>query len=150
MLTAKLLSVGATAIVFGLAAFTVAAGLTAALVTAEVGAITVGWSQLGVFAAKLIGVAALYAAIGVGVGAIIRHQVAAIVGGLIWVLVAENLADGLMPAVAKYLPVHAANAIVGGMPGVYVDAGIGAALLLGWATLAFAVGAQVMRRRDIA
>ncbi len=53
----------------------------------------------------------LWAAIGVAVGAMVRHQVAAIVGALVWVLVVENLAGTVLGDAAKFLPGQAAHAV---------------------------------------
>ena len=52
-----------------------------------------------------IGLQALFAAVmGVAVGAVLRNQVAAIVGLLVWVLVVENIVSALIPATAKWFP----------------------------------------------
>jgi hypothetical protein len=49
--------------------------------------------------------------LGVGIGALVRHQVAAVVGGLVWVLVVENLASGLLGDAGRFLPGQAAHAV---------------------------------------
>ena len=52
-----------------------------------------------------IGLQALFAAVmGVAVGAVLRNQVAAIVGLLVWVLVVESIVSALIPVTAKWLP----------------------------------------------
>ncbi len=52
-----------------------------------------------------MGLQALFGAVmGVAVGAVLRNQVAAIVGLLVWVLVVESLASGLIPVTAKWFP----------------------------------------------
>jgi hypothetical protein len=147
---AKLAVIGAAGAIGGLLAAVIAAGLGAALVALDGGSTLIAWGSLATLTAKVAAVAAVSAMIGVGVGAIVRHQVAAIVGALVWFLVAENLADGLAPAVARYLPVHAMNAIVGGSLGVTVGVGLAGALLVGWAALAVAGGVAALARRDVA
>ncbi len=53
----------------------------------------------------VLGLQAAFAAVmGVAVGAVLRSQVAAIVGLLVWVLVVESIVGGLFPAVAKWFP----------------------------------------------
>lgn len=54
---------------------------------------------------------AVWAAIGTALGAIIRHQVAGVVGGLIWVLVVENMASGLLREAARFTPGQAVHAL---------------------------------------
>jgi ABC-2 type transport system permease protein len=52
-----------------------------------------------------IGLQALFAAVmGVAVGAVLRNQVAAIVGLLVWVLVVESIVSSLIPVTAKWFP----------------------------------------------
>lgn len=54
----------------------------------------------------------LYAVVGVAVGALLRNQIAAIVGALVWVLVIEALVINLLPDVGKWFPGGAASAMV--------------------------------------
>jgi ABC-type transport system involved in multi-copper enzyme maturation permease subunit len=147
---AKLAVAAAAGAVAGLLAAGMAAGLGAALVALDGGSSPVVWGSLAALTAKVAAIAAVAAVIGLGVGALVRHQVAAIVGTLVWYLVAENLADGLVPAVARYLPVHTMSAILGGDLGVTVGVGLAGALLVGWAALAVVGGAAALARRDIA
>jgi ABC-type transport system involved in multi-copper enzyme maturation permease subunit len=48
--------------------------------------------------------AAFGAVMGVAIGTVLRNQVAAIVGLLVWVLVVESLLGALIPATAKWFP----------------------------------------------
>ncbi|MDQ4070519.1 MAG: hypothetical protein M3203_13765 [Actinomycetota bacterium] len=59
----------------------------------------------------LTAAAAAWAALGVAIGALVRHQVAAVVSGLVWVLVVENLASGLLREAGRFLPGQAAHAV---------------------------------------
>lgn len=100
---------------------------------------------LGIIATALFGV------IGVGVGAIVRNQVAAVVGALVWEFVVEGLLVGLLPSVGRWLPGGAAQ----GLTRQTVSNGSllptwGAALVLLAYGLAFALaGAQLLVRRDV-
>jgi len=90
--------------------------------------------------------------LGVGVGVAVQHQVAAIVGTLMWLLVAEGLLGGFLPEVSKYLPAHAADALMGATGGdpVLLAPAIGGLLLAGWAALSAGVGTTLLERRDVA
>ena len=50
---------------------------------------------------------ALWGAIGVGLGAIVRSQVGGIIGLLVWGFVIENLLFAFVPSVGRFAPVHA-------------------------------------------
>jgi ABC-2 type transport system permease protein len=94
---------------------------------------------------------ALYGVIGVGVGAVIRNQVAAVVIALVWEFVLQGIVVALLPAVGKWLPQGAARAL--GQEtladGSLLPAWAGGLVLVAYAALFAAVGARLLVRRDI-
>lgn len=92
---------------------------------------------------------ALWAGLGVGVGAIVRHQVGAIVGLLAWIFVAESLLFGLVPSVGRYAPGPAGRPLAGDSAAHLLSPSAGGALLVGYAIALAAVGAALMLRRDV-
>ena len=102
--------------------------------------------------AKAIVICALWAAIGLGVGVTVTHQVAAIVGTILWVLVAEGLVEMLAAPVARFLPQHATASMLGiaAADASLVAPLVGAGLLIGWAALSAGLGTRVFVRRDVA
>ncbi len=92
---------------------------------------------------------ALWGALGVGLGVIIRNQVGAIIGLLAWGFVAENLLFAFVPSVGRFAPVHAQNALMGLTGKHLLPAAAGGAVLLAW-TIAFALaGVGLAARRDV-
>jgi ABC-2 type transport system permease protein len=125
-----------------------AAGLAARGIDIELGA--------GDYAQLLAGgalAAGLFAAIGVGVGALVRNQVAAVAGLCVWLLFVEPLLLGDVPSAAKYAPEASAGAIAGAIQSQIADAlitpGLGVLLLVAYAALAAVGGAVVITRRDV-
>ncbi len=100
--------------------------------------------------------AALYAALGVGVGALVRNQVGAIVGSLVYLFVLENLLNIVKPLrdpVAKYGFGGVGNGLTGtGDPGAdhpplhQVPAGL---LLAAYCAVFLVLGIIVVKRRDV-
>lgn len=90
---------------------------------------------------------ALYAILGVALGAIITNQLAAVLVGILWMLVIENLIGGLLPRVAPWLPGGAAQAVLG-TPGSAAP-WMGVLILLAYAVALVAVAATTTLRRDI-
>jgi ABC-type transport system involved in multi-copper enzyme maturation permease subunit len=143
------------------------AGIALALVTlAFTAAVAAGWlaakgitpslpdARLGLAYVRMVGVALLGAAlcglVGVGVAALVRNQVAALVGVAVWVLVVEGLLLSLLhaPSLGKWLPSAAAAAITS--PGGAHLSRLGGSLLLAGYALALAlVGTRLVVRRDI-
>ncbi|TAN24863.1 MAG: hypothetical protein EPN30_06080 [Actinomycetota bacterium] len=106
----------------------------------------------GDFALLLVGAlvgAALWGAIGVGLGAIVPNQVAAIILLLAWGFVVENLVFGLLPSVGRYLPVHAQDSMIGLSTPHLLAAGLGAVVLLAWTAGLGVIGLSLLRRRDV-
>ena len=110
---------------------------------------TVGMSDVAAMAG-LAAASALWATIGVAVGAIVRHQVAAVVGAVIWVLVVENLGSGLLGDAARYLPGQAGHAVaLASQAGTLLAPTAGALALGAYAALVIAVATVRLARMDV-
>jgi ABC-2 type transport system permease protein len=96
----------------------------------------------------LVGVA-LWGAIGVGLGAILQNQIAAVITLLAWGFVAENLLFVFAPAVGRFGPVHAGNAMVGDTTRHLLAPAAGAATLIAWTAVLCGVGLALTARRDV-
>lgn len=103
--------------------------------------------------AGVVGAVAIYALVGVGLGALVRDQVATVAGLLIYVFVVEPILTRI-PAFAswsRYLPDAAANALthVSQADQEFLEPWVGAVVLAGYG-LAFAVaGSYLAVRRDV-
>jgi ABC-2 type transport system permease protein len=156
LLAAKLITLTAAGLAFGLAATGLATAIALPLLASR--HIPAGVSGTGT-AAIIVGGAlatALAAALGVGVGAIIRNQVGATIAVLALLYVAEPLL-ALIPhlgiAIQQYglAGLAAATTRTAGFPGSAHLLGQPAAALIlaGYATAALLTGAALLRRRDI-
>jgi ABC-2 type transport system permease protein len=151
VVAAKLIVIGGTAAAISLVAEAVAIGVGCGLLASKGVEITAYTGPLAMQIGLVAGAGVIWAIIGVGVGAAVRYQVAAIVGGLVWLLVGENLAEMFVPGAARFLPGHAASAMVEqAIGGPVLRGSTGAIVLMAWAAAAIAAGAIAMRRRDIA
>jgi hypothetical protein len=95
----------------------------------------------------------LYAVIGVGIGALVRSQVGAIVGALVYLFVVEGIVIQVIPALApafKWLPGGATQAMTASFQGPDLLAPWqGGLLLLGYGLVAAVLGTFLAVRRDI-
>jgi ABC-2 type transport system permease protein len=157
LLAAKLITLAAAGLVFGLAATGVATAITLPLLAGRhIPAAVSGTGTAGIIAGGAIATA-LFAALGVGVGAIIRNQVGAIVAVLALLYLAEPLL-GFIPHIGTAVQQYglgglaAATTHTAGLPGsVHLLRPSSAALVLaGYATVAGLAGSALLRRRDIA
>ena len=127
---------------------------TAAVAAGRLAAKGITPSLLDARLARIVGVALLGAGlcglVGVGVGALVRNQVAALVGVLVWVAVVEGLLMTLLndPGLGRWLPSAAAAALTN--PGGGQLSRLGGTLLLAGYALALALaGTRLVVRRDI-
>jgi ABC-type transport system involved in multi-copper enzyme maturation permease subunit len=94
----------------------------------------------------------IYAVIGVGLGALLRNQVGAIVGGLVYLFVIEPIIRSV-PATAgayKWMPGGALEALTATFQGPEVlEAWQGGLLLVGYGLLAALLGTLLAVRRDV-
>jgi ABC-2 type transport system permease protein len=140
----------------------IAVGLLAEALTAAVEAAGLGARGIhieldsGEYAQLLAGGAAagaLFAAIGVGVGALVRNQVAAVVGLCVWLLFIEPILLGDIPSAGKFAPGASAGAIAGAIQTQIADTlvapALGVLLLAAYAAIAGAAGAIATTRRDV-
>jgi ABC-2 type transport system permease protein len=97
--------------------------------------------------------AALWAAIGVGVGSVVRNQVGAAIGLVVWPLFIEMTLIGILPSFGKHLPGASAAALAGAMlsqtSSYLLAPALGALLIAAYTAAALAAGLMVTSRRDI-
>jgi ABC-2 type transport system permease protein len=148
VIAAKLAVGGLVGIVYGL----LAEGLMAA-------AATIAFSLRGIpneltggdYARILLGGAtagALWGILGVGVGALVRNQVATLVGILAWMFLVESVSEGFVPGAAKLMPGGAGLSLAGNEH--KLSLAVAAALLIAYAAAASAAGWLATLRRDVA
>jgi ABC-2 type transport system permease protein len=141
-----------TGSVFGLTAGAVAVAAGAAAFRARGIDLRLDGVDYVLLVAGATGAAALWAAIGVGVGALVRHQVPTVVGICAWLLFVEGLLAGDLVGlgdVFKFLPGSAAAAVSGQEPGTLLAPAPGLLLLGAYAAAVALAGAMATSRRDV-
>lgn len=136
---------------FGLAASALAAGAGAAALRMRGIDVELAGGDYALLVAGGAAAAALWAAIGVGVGAVVRSQVPTVVGVCAWLLFVEGLlaGDALDLDVSRFAPGAAAEAISGQEPGALLAPALGAVVLAVYAVGAIAAGWLATERRDV-
>jgi ABC-type transport system involved in multi-copper enzyme maturation permease subunit len=105
--------------------------------------------QIALLLLSTVAGAALWGGIGVGVGAIVRSQVGAIIGLLAWGFVAENLIFGFLPGLGRFGPVHSQDALVEFTTKHLLGPTPGGLVLVAWAAALSLLGTAVAIRRDV-
>jgi len=92
---------------------------------------------------------ALWAAIGVGLGAIVRNQVGAVIGLLAWGFIVDNLLFGLVPSVGRLTPTRAQDALIGLTTDHLLSPAAGGLALVAWVAALALIGLPLVARRDV-
>ncbi|MEO6712920.1 MAG: hypothetical protein ABIM89_05765 [Mycobacteriales bacterium] len=96
---------------------------------------------------------AIYGVLGVGYGALVRNQIAAIVSGLLWTTVADGLVVTFLPTIGRWTPAGATAALTRAAAGnnriELLPVWAGALVLSAYGVLFAAIGVRTMVSRDV-
>ena len=162
VLTAKAVAGAWAGGVFGLVGYVIALGVGLAFAAARGYHVAISDATLARYGVGHVVGTALLAAIGVGLGSLIRSQLAGVISVFAWTIVIESILGGLFTSIRPYLPYTAASTLsgtpLGGSafgPAHGVSGGIplpfaaATALLAGLAVLFCAVAARTTVARDV-
>jgi len=152
VVAAKVLASMLIGVGFGLVAGAVAAGVGTAALRARGIDVRLDAGDYALLVAGGAAATALWAAIGVGLGALVRNQVPTLVGLCAWLLFVENLLVGDVAGVGdvgKLLPGAAGKAISGQDPDALLAPAVGLVLLILYAAAAAVAGSLATSRRDV-
>jgi ABC-2 type transport system permease protein len=134
---------------FGLVIAIVVLGIGLALMGGEPGPELQGSDYVKLGVGGLLDVV-LAAAIGVGVGTLVRNQVAAVIGLLVWLTIAEPLTGLISDNIVNYTLGSNLDRVGRGFaPSDEPSWGVSILVLVAWAVVACGIGAVVDRRRDV-
>jgi ABC-type transport system involved in multi-copper enzyme maturation permease subunit len=152
LLTAKTLSYAAAGAVLSLIV-TLAIMAAGTLILSVRGETTIEISDLADVLWRNLVVAAVFGAFGVGIGAVVRNQVAAIVGLLVFTAAVEPTLLAVAADLGRYGPTSGApNALLEIQPTGEEDQlapAVALLVMISWVMLGFAAGAALLRRRDL-
>ena len=153
LLAAKLLAYGAAGILLSLIVSVAVAFVSTVILSAR-GEETAAVSDVLDILWRNLVLAGLFGALGVAVGSVVRVQVAAIVGLLVVFLIVEPAFNALKPEIGKFGPfLGVSNSLASdGLQGDAHDVlapGFGILVGLAWIATFAALGAVLLRRRDL-
>ncbi|MBC7638214.1 MAG: ABC transporter permease [Rhodoferax sp.] len=153
VLVAKLIAIAVTGLGFALVSAALAVGLSAVLLPLRDGVVTWDRTVLQVLLGVVL-VMVLYGPIGIAVGALVRNQIAAVVGSLAWIFIVEQLLVALLPQVGRWTPGGASSAVLqlGDLAttrGDLLPVWGGALLLVAYAVVLSLLAARLTLRRDL-
>jgi ABC-type transport system involved in multi-copper enzyme maturation permease subunit len=149
VLVAKVLSSTVLGAVFGLITEALAFGTGMAILRGRGVDTALGARELLLVVFGSVAVTALMAALGVGLGAVIRNQVLAVIGLVVWFMVVENVVVSVAPSIGRFFPLAAGDALTGINADELLTAPQGGAVLLAYVAAFFVAGLMITRRSDV-
>ena len=92
---------------------------------------------------------ALWAALGVGLGGVIKNQVFAVIGLIVWTGFVDALLRNLVPDVGRFSPIGVSDSITAGYPDYLLAPAPAGLILFGYVVAFVVAGALLVARRDV-
>lgn len=134
---------------FGLAASALAAGVAIAVLDVRGVDVQLDGGDFALLVAGGTAAAALWAPIGLGIGALVRDQVPTLIGISVWLLFVEGLFGGNLAEVSKFAPGTLGMAVSGQEPDTLFAPAPSLLLLTLYAVAAAVIGVLATKRRDV-
>jgi len=149
VVAAKVISSLVMGLLFGALAVGLAFGIGYAVFAARGAHLVLDRNDVLLLVLGTIAVTALWSALGVGLGAVVKNQVFAVIALLVWTGLVNPILDGALPGVGRYTPI-AASASLTADPASYLLSPLGGGLLLiAYAAVFVAAGGMLVARRDV-
>ncbi|MCJ7712616.1 MAG: ABC transporter permease [Chloroflexi bacterium] len=149
---AKVIAYGIIGVGLGLLATLTASAATAIWLNAKGTSLDLGMPGLGRTVLGCVVWNICFAAVGVGVGALVRNLSGAIAGALVWIAIVEGMVGQLLGDAARWLPFRSGTALQG-LPamsnGEQLSQVGGGLMLVAFATVFVAVALATSMRRDV-
>jgi ABC-2 type transport system permease protein len=149
VLAAKVLSSLLMGIGFGLAAIGLSFGVGYAILAGRGIDFALDARHVLLLVFGTLFMTALWAALGVGLGALIKNQVFAVIGLIVWAFFIDNLLRELVPDVGRFTPVGASDSLTAGFADYLLAPLAGGLLLIAYVVAFVAAGGLVVARRDV-
>lgn len=153
VLVAKWVSLVLLSVVTTIVTLAVSVPFGSILIASRGGDVTLGAHFWGIVVVGFV-VMAAYGVIGVAIGALVRNQVAAVVGVVVWMTAVEFTVVPTFPEVGRWTPLGATMSLFRIGPSMGLDEQLLAVstaglVLLGYTAAAVALALQITPRRDV-
>jgi ABC-2 type transport system permease protein len=153
VLVAKLLTLAIVSVMITIATLALTVPLGIAIIRSRDGAATLSTQFWQTVAAGLV-VMVAYSVIGVAIGVLLRNQIIAAVGVLVWMTAIEWTVIPNFPAAGRWMPTGATSSFMQlapslGLDGKLLSASAGGLVLLGYTALAVTLAVRLTPRRDV-
>ena len=151
VVAAKLITFALVGLAFSIVASAVSVAIALPWLDAKGVSVPLAHREVRLVLTGVVVASVLYGLVGVGVGALVRNQAAAVVGSVVWLLVVEGVFINLVPDVGAWLPGGAAAGLTRGIllsGEELLPMWAGGLLFLGYSVVLAGIGTRAVLRRD--
>ena len=149
VLGAKLIAIAAYGLVLGAVGIGLSYALGAICMDSRGITSVLSGSDIALVVGGGIAATVLWGLFGVAIGAVVRNQVGALVGLLIWTLFVENILFALVPSVGRFLPAQASSVLTQIDTEHQLPVTAGVLVFLAYIAVAVVAGAFVTEHHDV-
>jgi ABC-2 type transport system permease protein len=149
VIAAKVIASLLMGLVFGLVAIGLSFGVGYAILAGRDIDFALDTSHVLLLVLGTLLMTALWAALGVGLGAVVTNQVFAVIGVIVWAFFVDNLLRALVPDAGRFTPVGASDSLTAGFADYLLAPALGGLLLVAYAVVFVAAGAVLVAHRDV-
>lgn len=149
VIAAKVISSLLMGLVFGAFAIALSFGIGYAVLVARGAHFALDTNHALLLALGTIGMTALWAALGVGFGAVIKNQVFAVIALIVWTGVINPIIDSTAPTAGRYTPIAASASLTADPANYLLSPLSGGLVLFAYTALFVAAGHLLVSRRDV-
>ncbi len=149
VIVAKVLASLAMGVAFGIVAIGLSFGAGYAVLAARGIPLALDTNHVLLLLLGTLAMTALWAALGVGFGALVKNQVFAVIGLIVWTGFIDNIIRAVGPDIGRFTPVGVSDSLTAGFADYLLTPFAGGLLLLGYVIAFVVAGALVVARRDV-
>jgi len=149
VIAAKVLASLLMGVIFGLVAIALSFGVGYAILAARGIPFELDTAHVLLLVFGTLAMTALWAELGVGLGAVIKNQVFAVIALIVWTGFVDNILRNVVPDVGRFTPVGVSDSITAGYEDYLLAPPVAGAILVGYVAVFVAAGALLVARRDV-
>jgi ABC-2 type transport system permease protein len=149
VVVAKVLASLVMGLVFGIVAIGLSFGAGYAVLSSRGIPLALDTNHVLLLLLGTLAMTALWAELGVGFGALVKNQVFAVIGLIVWTAFIDNIIRAVVPDVGRFTPVGASDSLTAGFTDYLLTPLAGGLLLVGYVIAFVAAGALLVSRRDV-
>jgi ABC-type transport system involved in multi-copper enzyme maturation permease subunit len=149
VIAAKVLASLLMGVLFGLVAIALSFGVGYTILSLRGIPLELDTGHILLLVFGTLAMTALWAELGVGIGAVIKNQVFAVIALIVWTGFIDNILRNVVPDIGRFTPVGVSDSITSGYEDYLLSPPVAGLILVGYVAAFVVAGAVLVARRDV-